>query len=793
MAEIVPIVLLFTALSIGAIVLIAMVAGHASRLRQLEEQLAGVRGLIASLERAIEELREGRATSRAGPAPVPKSAAVAARPAPAESPAQAKAPAPPTLPQQAPAHEAKPPTATAAPRPSRSREEWEALIGGKLLNRIGALALILAVGFFLKYAIDQDWITETARLVIGAVVGLACLFLAYRTAKRGFQVFAQGLVGAGIAILYLTVYASFNFYAQVSQPVAFVLMAAVTVLAFLQAFRYNALAVSLLGLLGGFLTPILLHTDQPNVPGLFTYLFVLDLGLLGVVVRRDKWMVLEPLAFLGTCAIYFMWYTLDYSDTHLWTAAIFLAAVWALFHAADILRVRRGVTELADLRRLLAVFYGVVLYGSLLSLLSSEGDETNALVALILGALYAVSAVLCRKTAPPARSAVHQYLASAVVLLFSATIIYLEEYSLIVVCSLEALLLVWLGMQIKEKAIWRTAVAFLPLVFLILLATPGAIAYAHLEEYRFLLSERVLAYVVLGIAFALIGALYSRVSSSRPTLEALHYGWIVILFLGLAVETNDLFRFWSAGRPELVAEHLEFQRTMTIAGVWALTCLPILGFGLGSSSRPLIYAALWMLVVSSGLAMLRGLIYVPIEEYRLVLNMRTAVLVIVSSASYGAYASLKQSGAKFSFAEEFRALFRFVPVVAMLVLFSTETWDFFRHAKLTLQGQGGAAELTRLANLQHLSLSSIWLLFSIVLMVLGFSRRDRAFRIQAIGLFGIAILKIFLYDLSFLERLYRIFSFVGLGVILLLVSYLYQRYKEIILSPSRAGESLPPS
>jgi uncharacterized membrane protein len=64
---------------------------------------------------------------------------------------------------------------------------------------------------------------------------------------------------------------------------------------------------------------------------------------------------------------------------------------------------------------------------------------------------------------------------------------------------------------------------------------------------------------------------------------------------------------------------------------------------------------------------------------------------------------------------------------------------------------------------------------------------------QAIGLFGIAILKIFLYDLSFLERLYRIFSFVGLGVILLLVSYLYQRYKEIILSPSRAVESPPPS
>jgi uncharacterized membrane protein len=189
--------------------------------------------------------------------------------------------------------------------------------------------------------------------------------------------------------------------------------------------------------------------------------------------------------------------------------------------------------------------------------------------------------------------------------------------------------------------------------------------------------------------------------------------------------------------------------------------------------------------------MLRALIYTPIEEYRVFFNMRTAVLLLVASASYGVYATLARTAVSFSFAEEFRSLFRFVPVVAVLVLLSTETWDFYRHAMLSYPGRGEASELTRLANLQQLSLSSVWLLFSIALMMLGFWRRDRSFRLQAIVLFGIAILKIFLYDLSFLETLYRIFSFVGLGVILLLVSYLYQRYKEVILSPSHDGETPP--
>jgi uncharacterized membrane protein len=55
-------------------------------------------------------------------------------------------------------------------------------------------------------------------------------------------------------------------------------------------------------------------------------------------------------------------------------------------------------------------------------------------------------------------------------------------------------------------------------------------------------------------------------------------------------------------------------------------------------------------------------------------------------------------------------------------------------------------------------------------------------RFAAIGIFGITILKIFVYDLSFLETLYRIFSFIALGVILLAVSYAYQKYKNIIVA-----------
>ena len=139
-------------------------------------------------------------------------------------------------------------------RKSRTKDEWEVFVGGKLLNRVGALALIIALGYFLKYAFDNNLISETVRVLIGVFIGLLLIVGGYRFYKKDFIVFYQGLVGAGIAILYLSIYSSFNYYNLVSQPVAFGLMSVITIITFIQAFYYKSLTVSLFGWVGGFLT-----------------------------------------------------------------------------------------------------------------------------------------------------------------------------------------------------------------------------------------------------------------------------------------------------------------------------------------------------------------------------------------------------------------------------------------------------------------------------------------------------------------------------------------------------------
>jgi len=128
-------------------------------------------------------------------------------------------------------------------------------------------------------------------------------------------------------------------------------------------------------------------------------------------------------------------------------------------------------------------------------------------------------------------------------------------------------------------------------------------------------------------------------------------------------------------------------------------------------------------------------------------------------------------------------------IAAVLLIFDLitfEIWDFF--GKGMLESARGSLLFARLSNLKHLSLSGAWLLYSIALLTLGFWRRIQRLRIAAIILSGVTILKIFIYDLSFLETLYRIFSFIGLGLILLITSYFYHRFRTIIFGEDTSDE-----
>lgn len=180
-------------------------------------------------------------------------------------------------------------------------------MGVKLFAWIGGLALFLGVVFFVKYAFEHNLVPAELRVALGYLAGTGLLVGGmWLHQRQQYTVGAQTLCGTGVVILYATTFACHAFYHFIGSAPAFLLMALITAAAFLLAVRLNALVVAVLGLCGGFLTPVLLATGEDNPFGLFGYIALLDAGLLAVALKK-RWNFLTLLAAAGTGLMQLGW------------------------------------------------------------------------------------------------------------------------------------------------------------------------------------------------------------------------------------------------------------------------------------------------------------------------------------------------------------------------------------------------------------------------------------------------------------------------------------------------------
>jgi len=682
------------------------------------------------------------------------------------------------------------------PPPSRRREEWEAFVGGKLLNRIGALALILGVGFFLKYAFDNDWISETVRVLIGAVAGLTCLFLARRSHARGFEIFSQGLVGSGVAILYAAVYAAFNFYHLVPQWVALLMMSAVTLITFSQGLYYDSIVVGMLGWAGGFLTPFLLSTGEVNETGLFLYVAALDAAILGLVFRKTSWVVLEPLTLLATWYVYFSWMLDYYRDEKILPAILFASLFWTFFHAADIVRNRRGSAIWPALRHFLPTLNVLLLYVVLYTTLYSKHHDWLAPLSLLLGAIYVASAILFSRAGEedPSRP---QFILTAAVLLGIATTVQYSGFTTVGFWCLESVALLWCASRWKMQYLRTTGLVYFIFALMKLFGTVGALAYHPITEFVPVVNHRTLTFVVAAASLA-AGSWFFRDDADRGgrlVFNWLQAGACAMIFLVLTIEMNDHFTLREALGGVGVRDKLLFERLMSIPVAWMAYSIPFAWLGFAARRPAVQVAGLVALLLAVTLASIRGIAFDPIEDFTPVLNIRSTALVFVLAGMVAHSLIMKAYGGTVDWLPEVRNYLGMAIGVVIFSLLTGETRDYFGRIVADLEagtGRGGSGEeVVQTLNLQQLSISGAWLAYSIVLMSVGIWKNFRGLRFFSIALFGVTILKIFVYDLSFLETLYRIFSFIGLGIILLAVSYAYQKYKHLIFGPPDAAASGP--
>ena len=286
----------------------ALMIAHARKIKGLQTTLQKLSGRIESLEAQLRGTRANASSHRHAKGTgrgIPRDGIVAAADSANAAPAvpvspsvaailNAPAAAPPPLP-------APPPV----PRPVRPAIDWEAFMGVKLFAWVGGFVLFLAVVFLVKYSFDNNLITPAMRIIIGVVIGCGLIAAGWFTARRNYGVPGQSLCATGVLVLYADTFGAHTFYHLISLPVAFALMSLITVASFFLAVSMNAQVVVVLGLVGGFLTPLLLTTGDHPWPT-FGYIALLNAGIAAVALRK-RWDYLFLLAALGTVAIESLW------------------------------------------------------------------------------------------------------------------------------------------------------------------------------------------------------------------------------------------------------------------------------------------------------------------------------------------------------------------------------------------------------------------------------------------------------------------------------------------------------
>ena len=329
-------------------------AGLKSRLRRVEDLLEQQQRSVDELSKRLREVRKTAVTETPQPAAQPVVPPVAPPPPPVEVPPapvvvppRVAAPPPPPPVPPPPRRPAAPPP---PPPPPAQPFDWERLIGVKMFSAIAGIALALAAVFFLRYSIDQGWLRPEIRVAIGLITGIALLVVCELKAARRYPTTANAMDASAIAILFSTFFAAHALWNLIPSGVTFGLLALVTAVAVLLSIRRDSVFIAVLGLLGGFATPILLSTGANQPIPLFTYLLLLNIGLAWVAWRK-RWSVLTILTLVLT-AIYQWGWVIKFLGQSPLPLAMGIFLVFAIAGFISLLFSARGATDSSAKQRL---------------------------------------------------------------------------------------------------------------------------------------------------------------------------------------------------------------------------------------------------------------------------------------------------------------------------------------------------------------------------------------------------------------------------------------------------------
>jgi uncharacterized membrane protein len=790
---------------------------------------------ITVLQFKIDDLKTelGKARLKEGAAPVPVTAREEVKPQPAipiVPPPPIPTPVPPPVapPVQAPAPPAKPESVThpvrqeaatttvrplsdapkpatpppayvpPTPKPSRPgfferNPDLEKFIGENLANKIGIGILVLGIGFFVKYAIDQQWINEIGRVFIGILCGGILLGVAHRLRKT-FAPFSSVLVGGGIAVLYFTIGIAFHDYHIFSQTAAFLLMVVITGFAIVLSLGYDRIELAILAILGGFATPLMVSTGEGNYIVLFTYILVLDIGML-VLAYYKKWNLVNIVSYVFTMILYFAWLGRSFEGENMSMVAgalIFATLFYIVFFLMNIINNLRQRTTFKAIEISLLLSNTFLYYtAGMIILHVAPASDFRGLFTATLAIFNFIFAYSLYKNTHVDRNLVFLLIGLVLTFISLAAPVQLEGNYITLFWAAEGVLLLWLSQKSGIRLMKVGSVLVMILMGCSLVMDWEQLYMQTADYMPVMLNKAYITSVVSLIAIALTVYFLRFEKDERdadyigPYRQALIVGGTLALYASQYLELHyQIYRFVGAESAGLII-------------IGAYNMLFLVGLLLAVKRSPYPDRIKQLFAIGGPVAMFAFLIF---YHYQIIDARDGLLLGDVSSTGFIFHyvyvalllvvcvITLRQVRQIEGFTKQTHNLHAWLYVFFFLFLASAE----LDHSILLLAQPTEQADLGHILHQNHkIGYPILWGLAAFLLIYIGMRQRKKHLRIISLTLLLVTLLKLVLIDLKGISEGGKIAAFISLGVLLLVVSFMYQRLKKLLLTDEAVAPAAP--
>lgn len=667
--------------------------------------------------------------------------------------------------------------------------DLETFIGENLISKIGILILVLGISFFVKYAIDQNWINEIGRVGIGFLSGSILLGFAFRL-KENFKAFSSILVSGAMVVFYFIVAYAFKEYQLFSQTMAFSLMVLITVFSTTISILYNRKELAILSIIGGFAVPILASNGSGNYMVLFAYILILDIGFLIVSLKR-KWFIINILAFVFTHFFFLSWiFTNAKLSEQAPNLFIFASLFYLVFYAMNIFRILKEKNyAMKPIVMTLFLISTFVFFGQGLYLLNEFVPSLKGAFTILLAVINLGSGWFLQKKGYIDKKTVYLFIGLTLTFLTLAGPIQLTGNYITLFWAAESVMLIWLSQKIKNhdfKIIGFITIG-LALISLFMYFTAlynsstklniifnkgfvtGLFCVFSFGLATYLIYKEKATYKIRGINF--------NTKSAAITLSAITG---VVLYLTGLLEVSHQ-----------TEKHFDHYLSNTIITIYNYGFVTLAIFYLFKKESLRVFANIISIV-----AILYSIIYfssIPFSSFydsftnnhvNPVFYVQFILLLLVLNIMRALFNHFNKSEQKHSNIKAINYFIAtvFVILVSLELLIISKPIILNMVASNTIDPNFSAYNIINQSqiNVIKTSFPILWGLLSFVFLYFGIKKPRKEWRIFALILVAITIFKLFIYDIGNASKGGKIIAFIILGIVLLVISFMYQKIKKAL-------------